>query len=181
MKKLLTIVCAMTILSGYAAAAETPVKRNPEFDKPKFEKRVPPTKEQIEQHRKMKEAAFENKLGLTEVQKLKARELRKEGFNKIKPVMEELKAKKIEADKIQKSDLTVEAKEERLTVIDKDIKSLQKQAATVRKQNMKDFESILTHEQKKTLKQMKKEGRNKFHDEHRKGLNPPPPPKREIK
>ena len=182
MKKLLIITCAMTVLAGNVFAAESAEKVNkPELKRPNIERKAPPSREQIEQHRKMKEAAFEKKLNLTEVQKLKARELRKGGFEKIKPVMDDLRAKKQEAAKIQKSDLTNEAKEEKLTVLDKDIQALQKQAATIRKQNMKDFESILTKDQKKTLKNMKKEGRNKFHDEHRKGINPPPKPPIEEK
>ena len=40
---------------------------------------------------------------------------------------------------------------------------------------MKEFESILTKEQKETLKQMKKEGRERFEQNHR--HCPPPPPK----
>ena len=38
---------------------------------------------------------------------------------------------------------------------------------------MKDFEAILTKDQKKTLKNMKKEGRKNF-DKNRKQLPPPP-------
>ena len=49
---------------------------------------------------------------------------------------------------------------------------LEKQANQIRKQNMKDFESILTRDQKKILKQMKKEGRENF----KRGQRPCPPP-----
>ena len=62
--------------------------------------------------------------------------------------------------------------EEKLAVIDKELAKLEKQANQIRKQNMKDFESILTRDQKKILKQMKKEGRENF----KRGQRPCPPP-----
>ena len=71
------------------------------------------------------------------------------------PVMKDLRAKRQEAEAIRNSKLTNEAKEEKLTAIDKDITELQKQAQTIRKQNMK------------------KEGRKNF-DKHKKDLVPPP-------
>lgn len=166
MKKLAIMLCAMFVLAGTTYAADNQNIPN---------KKLPPNKEQMEKMRKAHEAAFEQKLGLTEVQKLKAKELRKAGFAKIKPIMEDLKAKKQEAELIKNDkDLTIEQKEEKLTVIDNDIAELKKQAAVIRKQNMKDFESILTKEQKRTLKQMKKEGREKF--ERNRQLPKPPCP-----
>ena len=176
MKKLLIMTCAMCILAG-AASANEPINK-PDFAKkgPAAEQTVPkkPSPEQMKQIRKAHEAAFDQKLGLTEVQKLKARELRKAGHAKMKPVMEQIKAKKREAEKIRNSKLSVQDQEAKLTVIDKDLAELQKQAQTIKKQNMKDFEAILTKEQKKTLKKMKKEGRKNF-DKQRKELPPPPP------
>ena len=87
--------------------------------------------------------------------------------------MEQIRAKKQEAETIRNSKLTVQEQEEKLAVIDKDIAELKKQAKEIKKQNMKDFESILTREQKKTLKNMKKEGRKNF-DKQRKEMVPPP-------
>lgn len=175
MKKLLIITCAMCVLAGAASANEAPCKK--EFAKNGItaEQTVKkmPSPEQIKQNKRAHEAAFEQKLGLTEVQKLKARELRKAGHQKMKPVMEQIRVKKQEAETIRNSKISVQEQEEKLTVIDKDLGVLQKQAQEIRKQNMKDFESILTKDQKKTLKNMKKEGRKNF-DEHRKQLPPPP-------
>lgn len=165
MKKLAILLCAMCIIAGTANAATE--EANPPVRK------MPP-KEDMVKARKAHEQAFEQRLGLTEVQKLKARELRKAGHDKIKPVFEQLRAKKQEAENIRHSKLSVQEQEEKLTVIDKDIKELEKQAAQIKKQNMKDFEAILTRKQKTTLKQMKKEGRDKFNKEHR--LPPPPCP-----
>ena len=172
MKKFFIIACAMCVIAGSANAANDAAAKVEKFQRPNIEGKAP-SPEQMQKIRHAHENAFEQKLGLTEVQKLKARELRKNGHAKMKPVMEEIKAKKIEAEKIRNSKLTVEAQEEQLTVIDKDLAALQKQAKEIRKQNMKDFESILTKEQKKTLKNMKKDGRKNF-DKNRKELPPPP-------
>ena len=113
-----------------------------------------------------KEQAFEKRLGLTEEQKLKAKEIRVKGHEKMKPVMEEIKAKKQEAKMVKMSRIAVQVQEERLAVIDADLKKLEKKAHDIRKSNMKEFESILTREQKKILKQMKKEGRKKYQAGH---------------
>ena len=173
MKKLLIITCAMCVLGGAANAANNaPEKAGVNKQIVQIERKAPDA-EQMKKIRKAHENAFEQKLGLTEVQKLKARELRKAGHEKIKPVMEQIKANKKEAEIIRNSNLTVEAQEEKLVVIDKNLAELEKQAKIIRKQNMKDFESILTKDQKKTLKNMKKEGRKNF-DKNRKQLVPPP-------
>lgn len=173
MKKLAIMLCAMTVLAGYAAAAET--QNVPP------ERKQPPSKEQLKQFKKAHEAAFDKKLGLTEVQKLKARELRKEGHAKMEPVMKQIFAKKQEAEAIRNSKISVQAQEEKLAQIDKDLAELKKQADQIRKQNMKDFESILTREQKSTLKKMKKEGRKNFKRDNSLVKPPCPPPHFEEK
>ena len=86
----------------------------------------------------------------------------------MKPVIDEIKAKKQEAKMIKLSRMAVQMQEEKLAEIDKELKVLEKKAHEIRKQNMKDFESILTREQRKILKQMKQEGRKKFESEHHK-------------
>lgn len=174
MKRILIMTCMMCVLVGTANANEQPIKQDLAKKGAAVERPAKmPNPEQMKQVRRAHEQAFENKLGLTEVQKLKARELRKEGHAKMKPVMEQIKTKKQEAEMIRSSKLTVQEQEEKLTVIDKDIAELKKQAKEIKKQNMKDFESILTKDQKKILKNMKKEGRKNF-DKQRKELPPPP-------
>lgn len=126
--------------------------------------------------RLQREAAFEKRLNLTEEQKAKAKDIRVKGHEKLKPVIEEIKAKKQEAKMVKMSRIAVQVQEERLDAIDKELKVLEKRAHDLRKQNMKEFESILTREQKKTLKQMKKEGRQRYHADHpcvRPMLTPP--------
>lgn len=112
--------------------------------------------------RQEREIAFEKRLELTEEQKIKAKEIRIRGYEKIKPVIEEIKLKKQEAKMVKLSRIAVQAQEEKLAVIDNEIKALEKKAHDIRKSNMKEFESILTFKQKWILKQMKNEGRKKY-------------------
>ena len=115
-----------------------------------------------------REKAFEKRLGLTEEQKVKAKEIRIKGHETIKPVIEEIQAKKQEAKMVKMSRIAVQVQEERLIAIDNELKVLEKKAHDIRKANMKEFESILTREQKKVLKQMKKEGRKNYQTNHSK-------------
>ena len=100
------------------------------------------------------------------MQKLKAREIRKEGHAKLKPIIEEIRTKKQEAEMIRRSRMAVQMQEEKLAIIDSELKILEKKANEIRRSNMKEFESILTRQQKKILKDMKKEGRKRYHSAH---------------
>ena len=82
----------------------------------------------------------------------------------------EIIAKKQEAKMVKMSRIAVLEQEKKLNAIDKEIKALEKQAHNIRKANMKEFEAILTKEQKNILKQMKKEGRKRY-QEHKKAKN----------
>ena len=110
--------------------------------------------------------AFEKRLGLTEEQKIKAKELRIKAVERMKPVMDEIIAKKQEAKMVKMSRIAVQIQEERLNKIDEELKVLEKKAHDIRKANMKEFESILTRQQKRILKEMKKEGRKNYHAQH---------------
>lgn len=175
MKKLVIMICALCVVSSatYAAADKVGVSDSATNVQVTNEGiKNPPSKEEMIKLRKQREAAFEQKLGLTEAQKAKIKELRIEGHKKMKPVMEQIKLKKQEAKVVKLSRISTQMQEEKLAVIDKELAKLEKQAREIRKQNMKDFEAILTKEQKKILKQMKKEGREKF----KRGERPCPPP-----
>ena len=138
---------------------------------------IHPDKVKMDEQRRVNEKEFEQKLGLSELQIKKARKLREEGFTKIKPVMDELHQKRQEALIIKNSDLSNEMKEEKLSVLDREIQELHRKAAEIRKQNMKDFESILDKNQRNILNNMKKEGRENFQRVHR---LPPPEGERKI-
>lgn len=152
MKKIfiITAILISSLLSVYATEAVI---------QPKQEKSQISTKVR-------RENAFEKRLGLTDEQKIKARDLRIKGHEKIRPIIEEIKLKKQEANMVKMSRIAVQAQEEKLAIIDAELKVLEKKAHDIRKANMKEFESILTRDQKKILKQMKKEGRKKYHSNH---------------
>ena len=161
MKKLALLTCVMAMfLVSSAFAAENSVASNDAQHK------VPNIQEDRINRHKAREAAFEQKLGLTEAQKIKAKELRVQGREKMKPIVEQIKAKKQEAKMVKLSRISVEMQEEKLAQIDKELSVLEKKANEIRKQNMKAFESILTREQKKILRNMKKEGRKNYEKEH---------------
>lgn len=148
MKKLFVLLSILCFTMITAQATEQ-AKPAPQQD----------AKVQAKMHR---ENAFEKRLELTEVQKLKARQIRQSGHEKLYPIMVDIKMKKQEAEMIRRSRMAVQMQEEQLAVIDKDLKVLEKKAQEIRKANMKEFESILTWQQKRILKQMKKEGRKNY-------------------
>lgn len=154
MKKIAIFVCTLCLMSSVVFAAED------DFKKPDFKN--PPSKEEMIKMRKAREAAFEQKLGLTEAQKAKAKEIRIKGHKEMKPIMDKIRDKKKEAEMVKMSRIAGWVQEERLNALDKDIKNLEKKANAIRKKNMKEFESILTKDQKKILEEMKKEGRQRF-------------------
>ena len=82
MKKLAILASALCIFatSGMAvnAAPVAPGNHQPQQM----------SREEMMKQRKAHEAAFEQKLGLTEAQKAKAKELRIKGHKKMRPVME---------------------------------------------------------------------------------------------
>lgn len=182
MKKLAVLLCALTLISSAAIAEETKGAPAAEQKAPAVNEGIKnpdnvktrPSKEEMMKIRKAREAAFEKKLGLTDEQKAKAKEIRLNGHKEMKPVIEQIIAKKKEAEMVKMSRIATWAQEEKLAALDKEIQALEKQANEIRKQNMKDFESILTRDQKKILKQMKKEGRQRF--EQRRQVQVPPPP-----
>ena len=139
MKKLVILACALCLMSTAVFAGE-------EFKRPDYKN--PPSKEEMIKMRKAREAAFEQKLGLTEAQKAKAKEIRKKGQKEMQPIMDKIKDKRKEAEMVKMSRIAGWVQEERLSAIDKDIRNLEKKANVIRKKNMKEFESILTKDQK---------------------------------
>lgn len=106
-------------------------------------------------------------LNLTEEQKLKAKELRMKGHEKIKPTFEQIKAKKMEIESVKLSKITAAEQEKKIAVLESDIKKLKTEARKIREENMKEFEAILTAEQKTEFEKIKKEGKDNFHKHHK--------------
>ena len=154
MKRILVAIFVICLGISYAQAAEPTQVQQLEVA------------QKVANMKAQREAAFERRLNLTEVQKLKAREIRRTGHEKLTPIFEEIKSKKQEAEMVRRSRMAVQMQEEKLTVIDAELKVLEKKANDIRRANMKEFESILTRQQKKALKQMKKEGRQRYHATH---------------
>ena len=163
MKKIL-LTLSLVILATMSANAADKFKPADGINPPPPPPHVKMTKEDMAK----REAAFEQKLGLTEEQKLQARELRKQGFEKIKPVMVQIKAKREEARKISLSDTDSVKQQEELAKKRAEIKKLESELHKIRHENMKEFEKILTPEQQKTLKTMKQKGKKNFHKNKRK-------------
>lgn len=111
-------------------------------------------------------AEFEQRLKLTDEQKAKAKELREQGFEKMKPIMEKIKEKRAEIQTVKQD--TTEAGKAKLEQLQKEIGALKQEAHRLRMENMKAFEGILTKSQLKELQKMKEEGRKKFDKEFKK-------------
>lgn len=169
MKKTLIIASLLAFSMTTVLAAETPVTED--VKAPVAQTEVQPakpvlTQEQIKK-REMKREQFEKRLKLTEEQKIKIKELQQNGREQMKPIIEQIQAKRQEAEAVRRSRIAVEMQQEKLAEIQKDIQALKKQAHELRMQNMKDFEAILTKKQQKELKKMKEEGRKRFEKEHK--------------
>lgn len=163
MRKILVLLFAVFLSSTLAQA------RIPEDNM-----KCPPMPPRMtEQERMQREKAFEQRLGLTEEQIQKSKELRFEGREKIKPVIDKIKSREQEVEMVKKSNLSEEEQTAKLNSLNSDLRALHKQAHDIRVENMKSFEEILTTEQRKTLKEMKQEGRQQF-DKRRM-----PPPSKE--
>ncbi len=114
---------------------------------------------------------FEKRLKLTDEQKAKAKEIREQGHKELKSVMDEIKIKRDEINKIENSFNTDADKKAKIEPLRAEVRELNKKAHGLKIQNMKNFEEILTEKQLKTLKKMKNEGRKKFEKNMKKNKN----------
>lgn len=118
---------------------------------------------------------LDDRLKLTEEQKQQAHEIRMKGHEKMKPVFEQMKAKKAEIRKIAESDLSQAEKEKKIAPLKNDLRELKKQAREIRMENTKEFEAILTPEQKAEFVKIKQEAREHAKKHHMKKQNRPCP------
>lgn len=159
MKKTLITACALIMTTSMVFADEAkpaPVKCN--CQKPCNCQRPPQKGPDFAK----RQAEFEQRLKLTDEQKVKAKELREQGFEKIKPVMDKIKEKRAEIETVKLSRMSVQAQNEKIEQLKKEIGALKQEAHRLRMENMKNFEAILTKSQLKELKKMKEEGRKNF-------------------
>lgn len=185
MKKTLITACALVIASSAVMAAESAPVNPHQCNCPKCDCQRPPQKGP---DFKKRQAEFEQRLKLTDEQKAKAKELREQGFEKMKPLMDKMKEKRAEIEAVKRSRIAVQAQEEKIEQLKKEIGALKQEMHRLRMENMKNFEALLTKSQLKELKKMKEEGRKKFDKEFKNhpqrgefrpcpdGDCPPPPP-----
>lgn len=171
MKKTLLLASLLAFSMTRVLAAETPAPANTTPAAP-IQAEAQQAKPQVcpqKPHKKpdCKKAEFEKRLKLTEEQKTKAKELRMKGHEEMKPIMEQIKTKREEADAVRRSRIAPEMQKEQLDKIHSELRDLHKQAHELRVKNMQEFEALLTKKQKKELEKMKQEGRKRFEQEHR--------------
>jgi len=129
---------------------------------PRFER---PTKAELD----AKKAEFEKRLNLTETQKKKIETQKEKDREKIKPIMDKMRTIHEDMRKVKfDPTLSQKDKEKKIAKLQKERNALKQKADKCRKDNMKNFESILTSaqktefakikaEQKKEMEQRKKE------------------------
>ncbi len=121
---------------------------------------------------KMARPSLDEQLQLTEEQKAKAHEIRMKGHEQIKPVIEKMKAKHQEIKEVAKSTLSQDKKDKKIAELKKEMKALKQEARKIRTENTKEFEAILTPEQKAKFEKIKKDARAKHKAMMKKGKRP---------
>lgn len=169
MKKTLITACALIIASTSVFAAETAVQQTTQNPQPtKCECKRPPKGPDF----KKRQAEFEQRLQLTDEQKAKAKELRENSFEQMKPLMNKIKEKREEIKAVKLSRISVQAQNEKIEQLHKEIGAIKNEMHRLRMENMKKFEALLDKKQLKELKKMKQEGRKKFDKEFKKHPHP---------
>ena len=170
MKKLLILAGVLAIsISTQSIAAENISPNNPPKPPCNCAQAKRPDKPPFDKEK------FEKRLKLTDAQKEQARVIREKGHEQMKPIMEKIKEKHEEINAIRLTKLTQQMKDEQINQLRKELRELKRQANTIRTQNMREFEAILTTKQLKELNKMKEEGRKAFEKAHKKQLLRMPP------
>lgn len=182
-KEFLTMALAATVITGgfltadavpckageapEAAAQSVMQTKAPETcnlprKKPEMKKLTPEERKAIMEKRVEE---FNKTLGLTDEQVAKAKEIRAQGHNKMKPLMEKKKAKFQEMRTLEaNSSMSVKAQDKKAEALRNDMRKIDQQMRQIRRDNEKEFEAILTPEQKIKLEQIKEEGRKHFRE-----------------
>jgi len=160
MKKIIVAVALMSLISanaGYALAQENTLQ---------------PMKNNGWSHGNKNGWQHGNKLGLkqqlnlTEEQDVKAKQLREQSREKIKPVFEQIKAEKAKMKELREQN----AGKEELAKQREKIADLMKQTKEIHKQNLVNFEEILTPEQKTKFQEIKAKKMEKIKERKGKGF-----------
>lgn len=119
--------------------------------------------QQFQPHRDADREAFAKRLGLTEEQKRTLDRQRNEDLKEIKPVLNEMAAKRTEFENIENSNMPQIEKEAKMLKLKSEMRELKAKADEKRSQNMKRFEAVLTDQQKAEFEKIKSEGRQKHY------------------
>lgn len=123
----------------------------------------------------LKKAEFEYRLKLTDEQKKQIELNKQKDIENIKPIMQRIKIKSDEFRKIDENkSLTPDEKMKKKHQLRMEIKSLKMQADNCRKENMKNFETLLTDKQKKEFQKIKSEQKKEMEKrkaEHKKMMD----------
>lgn len=102
---------------------------------------------------------FAKRLNLTDEQKQTLDKYRQEDMAEIKPVLQDMFAKRNEYDFLTTSNMPAIEKEAKMLKLKGEMKDLKAKADEMRSKNMKRFESVLTDEQKAEFEKIKAERR----------------------
>lgn len=150
MKKTLILASIIALTMTSTAYAGTTTATKVQTPAPKGQMMPPPREFKGDRHR----AEFERRLNLTEAQKAKIEKNRKADMAKLKPIKEQIRAKKEAKFEIIKK---YEETNPDLIKLNKDIKALKEQEHKIKEANRKSFEALLTKEQKAELAKIKTE------------------------
>ena len=178
MKKLLaTTFCLSVMIMGTNLAMASETNTTYSTTNQKVERKAPPNFEHGKKSKKMM-PNLEEQLNLSEAQKQQARQNRIQGRKEMKPIMDEIRAKKEAIMDVFDSELSDDKKQEQIKALQSELKDLHKKANTLREKNMQNFEKILTKEQKTKFEQIKQKHMPK-HECKKCGKMMPPPPMEE--
>lgn len=176
-KQILTITLAATVIfGGFSMAEAVPCKvgeqqKMPAYEQkrsetcnlPKNEVRQKPTPEQMKAMMEKRVEEFNKALGLSDEQIVKAKEIRTKGHEKMKPLIEKKKAKIAEIRTVMDDDnMTVKVQDSKIEKLRSELKPIDQDIRQLRRDNEKEFVSILTPEQKVKYAQIKEEGKKHF-------------------
>lgn len=136
----------------------------------------PECMEKMKKEHEKRRAEFDKKLNLTDAQKAAVEKNRMEDRAKMKPIYEEMKAKRLKMQEVCNSALSQDEKNKQINELKAQIHDLKVKSHAFREENMKKFEEILTPVQKKEFDKMKKEHKRKMDKKfkHHKDMMIPP-------
>lgn len=138
---------------------------------PNFNGMAPERMEQIKKEHEKRKAEMDARLKLTDEQKSIIEKNRQESRQKMKPLFEDLKIKKMKLNELNNSTLSKEEKDKQINALKADINDLRAKLHKLREENMKNFEAVLTPQQKIEFKKMGQEHKKHKHEKFKKFHN----------